>query len=87
MQEQIKNIGVVGAGAMGSGIAQIAASAGHKVFLYDTNENILSKALQSIQKSLNYLLEKGKIDELKKISILNNIILINKVEFNFFRDH
>jgi 3-hydroxybutyryl-CoA dehydrogenase len=61
--DQIKSIGVVGAGQMGSGIAQVAAQSGYSVFLQDVNENVLQKAKLGIQKSLDKLFEKGKLGE------------------------
>ncbi|MBN8670174.1 MAG: 3-hydroxybutyryl-CoA dehydrogenase [Chitinophagales bacterium] len=54
-------IGVIGAGAMGSGIAQVAAIAGHSVILFDTNTAALDKAKASLTSTLNKLAEKGKI--------------------------
>ncbi len=56
-------IGVVGAGTMGAGIAQVAAQAGHKVVLTDTNPEQLLKAENQINTSLDKLVEKGKIAE------------------------
>ena len=56
-------IGVVGAGTMGAGIAQVAAQAGHKVVLTDTNLEQLLKAENQINTSLDKLVEKGKIAE------------------------
>jgi 3-hydroxybutyryl-CoA dehydrogenase len=61
-------IGVVGAGAMGSGIAQVAAMAGHNVVLFDTNEAALDKARASLQKTLEKLVEKGKISSVQEIT-------------------
>lgn len=57
----IKTIIVCGAGTMGSGIAQVAATAGFKVIQFDLNESMLVKAGQSIKKSLQKFVEKGKI--------------------------
>lgn len=53
-------IGVIGSGAMGSGIAQVAATAGHNVIIYDNNSAQLEKAKAALQSTLNRLVEKGK---------------------------
>jgi 3-hydroxybutyryl-CoA dehydrogenase len=55
-------IGVVGAGAMGSGIAQVAATAGHKVVLADAMEGATARARSSMTSALGRLADKGKID-------------------------
>ena len=55
-------IGVVGAGAMGSGIAQVAAAAGHRVILGDMNAGVVEKAKAAIGKSLAREVEKGRMD-------------------------
>ncbi len=54
-------IGVIGAGTMGSGIAQVAAQSGHKVWLFDTNQAALEKASASLDKIMARLVEKGKM--------------------------
>ncbi len=54
-------IAVIGTGAMGSGIAQVAATAGHDVYLYDNNPDALKKAAGRLQKILDRLVEKGKM--------------------------
>src|SRR6266545_6277609 len=54
-------IGVLGAGAMGSGIAQVAASAGHDVVLVDTYAPSIEKGRQTIQKALARDVEKGRL--------------------------
>lgn len=56
----MKKIGVIGAGAMGSGIAQVAAQNGHEVILSDTNEGSLAKSKKSLEKVMNRLVEKGR---------------------------
>jgi 3-hydroxybutyryl-CoA dehydrogenase len=62
-------IGIVGSGAMGSGIAQVAATAGHKTILYDTNAAALEKAKAGLAASLAKLVEKQKITPEKADSI------------------
>ena len=60
---EVKRIGVVGAGQMGSGIAQVAASAGYEVVLVDVAESFLERGLAAIRRSLGKFLEKGKITQ------------------------
>lgn len=64
--EKVK-VGIVGAGAMGSGIAQIAAQNGHDVLIYDTRAEGLETSKSSLSKILNRLEEKGKIESAKTI--------------------
>lgn len=63
-------IGVIGSGAMGSGIAQVAATAGHDVFIYDNNPASLEKAKSNLASSLSKLVEKQKLTREKADSIL-----------------
>lgn len=63
-------IGVIGSGAMGSGIAQVAATAGHDVFIYDNNSSSLEKAKNNLLASLSKLVEKQKLTREKADSIL-----------------
>jgi len=58
---ELKRIAVLGAGLMGTGIAQVVSSAGLKVTLRDISSDILNQAKIKIQKQLNRLVEKGKI--------------------------
>ncbi len=55
------NVAVIGAGTMGSGIAQVAAQAGHAVVLFDTRREAVDKALAGLRKTLDKLVEKGKL--------------------------
>lgn len=55
-------VAVVGSGAMGSGIAQVAASAGHQVLLFDTRTDAADKAIADIGKTYAKLVEKGRMD-------------------------
>ena len=60
---EIKTIGVVGAGQMGTGIAQVAAVSGYRVLLFDTLPGAAAKASERIQASLSKLLAKGKLEQ------------------------
>lgn len=54
-------VAVIGSGAMGSGIAQVAAAAGHQVLLYDTREHAAGQAIDGIGKTWARLVEKGRM--------------------------
>jgi 3-hydroxybutyryl-CoA dehydrogenase len=69
-------VGVVGAGAMGRGIAQLAASYGHPVFLFDSDRNAIKKGLAGIQKNLSRSVEKNRITESDSSSIVSRISTI-----------
>src|SRR3954470_24790710 len=57
----IERIGVIGAGTMGNGIAQVFAQAGYEVTLCDAAPAALDRAMSTIQKSLGRFVEKGKL--------------------------
>jgi 3-hydroxybutyryl-CoA dehydrogenase len=57
----IKTIGIIGAGTMGGGIAQVAATSGFEVLVHDTAQEYLDRGLKTIDKSVSKLIEKGKI--------------------------
>ena len=73
MLNKDSRIGIVGSGAMGAGIAQVAASAGHTIFVYDTNSSVLDNAKKNLSSSLQKLVEKQKITLEQSNSILQNI--------------
>ena len=66
-------VSVIGAGTMGSGIAQIAATKGHEVCLYDYSNDSLDKSKNKLKKILNRLVEKEKINNEKKEQIISRI--------------
>jgi 3-hydroxybutyryl-CoA dehydrogenase len=66
-------VAIIGSGTMGSGIAQVAATAGCEVKIYDTNLVALAKSKSNLENTLSKLVEKTKIDEHEKSRIENNI--------------
>lgn len=70
---EIRKIGVIGAGQMGAGIAQVAAQAGYSVVLRDLEQSFLDRGLSGIKRSLGKLLEKGKLDQAAHDGSLNRI--------------
>ena len=74
------NVGIIGSGTMGSGIAQVAATSGCKVKLYDTNQAALDKAKSALEKILARLVEKGRIDTAEKSRIQNNISYVGNLK-------
>lgn len=72
MTEFVK-IGVCGAGAMGSGIAQVAAQAGHAVVIYDVFAPSRERSEAQICKSLDQLVTRGKLDPQKAASVRDNL--------------
>jgi 3-hydroxybutyryl-CoA dehydrogenase len=74
------NVGIIGGGTMGSGIAQVAATAGCKVKLYDTNQAALDKAKVALEKILARLIVKGRIDSEEKNRIQSNISYVDSLK-------
>jgi 3-hydroxybutyryl-CoA dehydrogenase len=69
----IKTIGVVGAGQMGNGIAQVASHSGLRVVMSDIADSFVQKGLNTISKNLDRLVEKGKIPSQTKNEIMGRI--------------
>ena len=74
------NIGVIGAGTMGRGIAQIAAQAGHKVVLCDSNDEALSAAKTDLENILRRLESKNRLDGKTAAVVLANIHFYKSVD-------
>ncbi|MDH5695728.1 MAG: 3-hydroxybutyryl-CoA dehydrogenase [Dehalococcoidia bacterium] len=70
---EIKKVGVVGCGVMGSGITQVCAQSGYQVVVSEINEELLDKGLASINKTLTRSVEKGKLSQQDKDAILGRI--------------
>tara|TARA_A100000171_G_scaffold52635_1_gene72041 strand:- start:11343 stop:12506 length:1164 start_codon:yes stop_codon:yes gene_type:complete len=77
---KIKNIGIIGAGTMGSGIAQVASTAGCTVKLFDLDQEALDKAKAGLEKIMSRLVEKGRIDSEEKNRIEGNISYVNSLK-------
>jgi 3-hydroxybutyryl-CoA dehydrogenase len=69
----IKTVGVLGCGLMGAGIAQVSAAAGFKTYSLEVNEDVLKKGLGRIEKFLTGGIEKGKVTEEQKATVLGNL--------------
>lgn len=74
------NVGIIGAGTMGSGIAQVASTAGCLVKLFDLNQSALDKAKGTLEKILARLVEKGRIDADEKTRIQSNISYVTSLK-------
>jgi 3-hydroxybutyryl-CoA dehydrogenase len=77
-------IGVIGAGTMGNGIAQLAASNGYEVVMYDIKPELVERGVQNISKSLDRFVKKETITEDGKNEILRKIRATN--DFDNFKD-
>ena len=75
-----KKVGVIGAGLMGNGIAQVCAFHGLGVVVYDVSEEQLKKAEKTIDKSLSKFVEKEKISADQKQATLENLSYSTKVD-------
>jgi len=77
-------IGIVGAGTMGNGIAQVAARAGHSVIMHDVSEQFLARGLGAVDKSLQRDVDKERLDAEGKRSIIGRIR--TTTDFASFKD-
>jgi 3-hydroxybutyryl-CoA dehydrogenase len=71
--------GIIGSGSMGAGIAQVAATAGHEVLIYDNNPAALERAKNSLLGILNKLAAKGKIDDRTAKAIFGRIYFVDNL--------
>lgn len=76
----IKKIGVVGAGAMGSGIAQVAAQGGCTVVMQDVADEFVRKGMNSIERFLTKGVERGKVTQEQKDEVLSGIKGTTRIE-------
>ena len=87
MNNQIKKIGVIGAGQMGAGIAQVFAASGYETILFDAKAGATEKAIQDIDKRLSKAVEKGTItagdkdQSLSRLGLGNGLADLAAVQF------
>lgn len=80
MTAPIKKIAIAGAGTMGQGIAQVCASAGYDVLLYDIKEALVGSAISALRKQLERLVEKKKLSTAEAETILGRITPVTDVQ-------
>ena len=78
--ENLKNVMVVGAGQMGSGIAQVCAQAGFQVYLFDANKEALNNGIERIEKLLSRSVEKQRLTNKDKEDTLNRLIRATSIK-------
>ena len=76
----MRNVGIIGAGTMGIGIAQVAATNGCKVWVYDANAKQVETATVGLEKTLTRLVDKQKISSEKMVEILSNISIATQLK-------
>lgn len=77
---ELIKVGIIGSGAMGSGIAQVAAMAGHEVHVYDANPVAAQSAANNLKNSIQKLVEKGKCTAEKSEQVLSNIFFQSSID-------
>jgi 3-hydroxybutyryl-CoA dehydrogenase len=76
----VKTIGVVGAGQMGAGIAQVAAQSGFDVIIHDLNEELCKKGLDSIARNLDRMVQRGKVKPEERERVMRRIKTTTRME-------
>jgi 3-hydroxybutyryl-CoA dehydrogenase len=77
---EIRTLGVVGAGQMGSGIAQVASASGLSVVISDIKEEFLERGIAAIEKSLGRMVKKEKISEEDQKTILDRMEVTTSID-------
>ncbi len=75
--DRINTVGVIGAGTMGLGIAQVAAMAGYRTILFDTNSKAVASAFKTIEANLDKGIKKGKLSLESKQKALSNLTTVD----------
>jgi 3-hydroxybutyryl-CoA dehydrogenase len=77
---EIKKVGVIGGGLMGSGIAQVSAAAGFPTTVREVSEDLCAKSRQSIEKTLAKGIERGKLLPADRDAALKNLRFVTRLE-------
>ena len=80
MTNIIKNVGVIGAGKMGVGIAHVCAASGFNIKLIDISDEILSEAKNTIEQNLSRLVKRGRMSEDQKQITLQNVSISSEIK-------
>ena len=80
MTNIIKNVGVIGAGQMGVGIAHVCAASGFNIKLVDISDEILSEAKNTIEQNLSKLVKRGRMSEDQKQITLQNVSVSSEIK-------
>jgi 3-hydroxybutyryl-CoA dehydrogenase len=78
--KKIKNVGVIGGGLMGSGIAQVSAAAGFPTTVREVSEDLCAKSRQSIEKTLAKGIERGKVTPAERDATLKNVRFVTRLD-------
>jgi 3-hydroxybutyryl-CoA dehydrogenase len=79
LNKELRRIGIVGAGAMGRGIAQICASAGHSVLLFDNGDGAVARAIEFVRHDLMVAVAKGKLAQNIANAALQRILPVDHI--------
>ena len=80
MTNIIKNVGVIGAGKMGVGIAHVCVASGFNIKLVDISDKILSEAINTIDQNLSRLVKRGRMSEDQKQITLQNVSISSEIK-------
>lgn len=76
---KINTVGIVGAGTMGSGIAQVCAQSGYKALIFDVNKELAQNAIGIITDNLDGAIQRGKLSEDEKKAVLTNLTIVQSL--------
>jgi 3-hydroxybutyryl-CoA dehydrogenase len=76
----IKSVGIIGSGIMGSGIAEVAAKAGHTVIVRSRKQETADDMVTRLEKSLGKQVEKGKLEEAERDAVLGRVTATSELE-------